>query len=158
MNINPLMEQLHDIEGLDRISPWPLAIGWWVLITLGTFLLIGAIWLLILRIRYIRSWKRETLITLDHLEQNLSPSTSRDTVALLSEYLRRIAMHRFPRKECAGLVGTAWLTWLQAHDPQQFDWTDKGCLLLEAPYAPETLELPAAQVKELIQAIRPWVC
>ena len=29
--MSSLMQQLHDIEGLDPISPWPLAVGWWVL-------------------------------------------------------------------------------------------------------------------------------
>ena len=35
----------------------------------------------------------------------LSDATARETVIALSEYLRRIALRRFSRKECAGLVG-----------------------------------------------------
>lgn len=152
-----LMEQLHDIEGIDPISMWPLAIGWWVSIACGVIVLGGVIWLLWRRIGYLRSWKRDTFRKLDRLEQNLGPSTSGETVVFLSEYLRRIAMRRFPRKECAGLVGDAWLKWLKVHDPKQFDWTTKGKLLTEVPYAPVHKDLPLSQIKEIIQAVRYWV-
>lgn len=152
-----LMEQLHDIEGLDVISPWPLAIGWWVLIAFGVLALGSVIWFLKRRLDYLKSWKRHTFKMLDNLEQNLSSSTSGETMAFLSECLRRIAVRRFPRKECAGLVGDAWLKWLKAHDPKQFDWTEKGKLLIEIPYAPAHKEMPPQQIKELIQAVRHWV-
>lgn len=155
--MSSLIEQLHDIEGLDAISSWPLAIGWWVSIACGVLVLGGIIWLLRRRFVYLRSWQRDTFKKLNHLEQNLSSSTSRETVAFLSEYLRRIAMRRFPRKECAGLTGDTWLNWLQAHDPKQFDWTEKGKLLIEIPYAPTYADLPLQQIKELIQAVRYWV-
>ena len=48
--MSSLMQQLHDIEGLDPISPWPLAIGWWVSIVCGIIILgapfgcLGAAW------------------------------------------------------------------------------------------------------------------
>ena len=56
-----LMQQLHDIEGLDVIGPWPLAIGWWVSIVCGMLVLGSAIWLLSRRLAYLRSWKRDLL-------------------------------------------------------------------------------------------------
>ena len=152
------MEQLHDIEGLDAISPWPLASGWWTAIAFGILVLGSAFFLLRRRLTYLRSWKRDTFKRLDKLERNLSLSNSTQTIAFLSEYLRRIAVRRFPRKECAGLVGDAWLKWLKAQDPKQFDWTEKGKLLIQVPYAPAHTDLPVEQIKELIQAIRNWVC
>lgn len=156
--MSSLMQQLHDIEGLDAISPWPLAIGWWVVIACGTLILGSALWLLWRRLSFLRSWKRDTFKKLDALEKNLTPSSAGETVVFLSEYLRRIAVRRFPRKECAGLVGDAWLNWLKAHDPKQYDWTHKGKLLVEIPYAPAHADLPLHQIKELIQAVRSWVC
>lgn len=152
------MEQLHDIEKIDAISYWPLAIGWWVAIACGILVFGCAIWLLKSRLTYLKSWKRDTFRKLDSLEKNLSSSTAGETIAFLSEYLRRIAMRRFPRKECAGLVGDAWLKWLKTNDPKQFDWTEKGKLLIEIPYAPAHAELPLQPIKELIQAVRYWVC
>lgn len=156
--MSSLMDQLHDIEGVDAISFWPLASGWWVLIALGVMALAGMFWLLKQRLKYLRSWKRGALKSLHSLEQNLSSATSKETIAFLSEYLRRIAVRRFPRRECAGLVGDAWLQWLKTHDPKQFDWTEKGRLLIEVPYAPKPQDLPLENIKELIQATRNWVC
>lgn len=153
-----LLQQLHDIEGLDAISPWPLAIGWWIIIALGILVLGCVIWFLKRHLDYLRSWKKDTFKKLDSLEQNLSSSTSGETIAFLSEYLRRIAVRRFPRKECAGLVGDAWLKWLKAHDPKQFDWMGKGKPLIEIPYAPVHKDVPLQHIKELIQAVRQWVC
>jgi hypothetical protein len=139
--MSPLIEQLHDIEGLDAIGHWPLAIGWWVLIACALLVFGSALWLLSCRLKYLRSWKRDALKRLDSLERNLSLSTSGETIAFLSEYLRRIAMRRFPRKECAGIVGDAWLKWLKEQDPKQFNWIEKGRPLIEVPYAPVHKEL-----------------
>lgn len=155
--MSSLMEQLHDIEGIDVISPWPLAIGWWVVIACGGLILASAIWWLLRRLRYLRSWQRDARRKLKALERALSPATSMQTVVFLSEYLRRIAMRRFPRKECAGLVGNAWLEWLKKHDPKQFNWTEKGKWLVDVPYAPQNTELSLQDVQELIQATKHWV-
>ena len=151
------MEQLRDIEGLDPVSVWPLSIGWWVLAAVGAITLAMTAWLLKRVVAYLRSWQRDAFKKLDRLEQNLSEANSKETVSLLSEYLRRIAVRRFPRKECAGLAGNAWLKWLNVHDPKQFDWSEKGKILIEIPYAPDGKELHLPQVKELIQAVRYWV-
>lgn len=154
----PLKEQLHDIEGIDIISAWPLAIGWWVVIACGLMLAACLFWLLWKQINYMRSWKRDAIIRLNDLESHLTPATSVESVMLLSEYLRRIACRRFPRKECAGLVGDAWLHWLDLHDANKFNWSEKGKLLINIPYAPANKELQVEQVKELIHATKKWVC
>lgn len=156
MNSSPL-DKLHDIEGLDAISAWPLAIGWWVLIAVGSCLLFALVVFAIYKLAFKRSWRSDSFQKLAFLEKNLSDATARETVIALSEYLRRIALRRFPRKECAGLVGNAWLKWLALHDPKNFDWEKKGSLLIEVPYAPVSSKLPADQIKDLIQAVRDWV-
>src|SRR5207248_64813 len=104
------------------------------------------------RIAFKRSWKNDTFQKLIRLEENLTDATARETVSALSEYLRRIALKRFSRKECAGLVGEDWLKWLTIHDPKKFDWEKKGTLLIEIPYTPVNKSLPAHQIKDLIQA------
>lgn len=155
--MNPLLEQLKDIDGLDPISWWPLAIGWWAVITLVSILLCLIIWFVIKRIRFRRSWKNDALLKLAHLEKNLSDETSRETLILLSEYLRRIALKRFSRKECAGLKGKLWLKWLSKRDPQNFDWEQKGVLLINAPYAPLKAKCELNEIVDLIQALRGWI-
>jgi hypothetical protein len=161
MNPTSLLEQLHDIDGLDPISAWPLAIGWWLLILVGTLLLSAIIAFAAYRIAFLRSWKKDTFIKLDRLERELTEATARETVVALSEYLRRIALRRFSRRECAALVGESWLQWLTTHDPKKFNWEEKGNPLIELPYAPVTV-LQASppelhRIRELIKATRDWV-
>lgn len=155
--MSPLMQELQDIEGLDLISFWPLSMACWILIVCAVFMLGICVWVFIRYVIYLKSWKRDAFKRLDRLEKRLSSDSSTEILGFLSEYLRRIVIRRFPRKECAGLVGDAWLRWLKEHDPKQFDWAEKGKLLIEVPYAPEHSDLPPQQIKELIQAIRHWI-
>lgn len=155
--MNSLLEQLNDIEGIDAISRWPLAIGWWIVIAIGILVVGAMICFAAYRIAFKRSWKNDTLQKLALLEKNLSDTTARETAIILSEYLRRIALKRFSRKECAALMGNSWLKWLSLHDAKNFDWEKKGALLIEVPYAPLSSRPSTTQVKELIQATRSWV-
>ncbi len=155
--MNPLLEGLHDIEGLDFISLWPLSTASWILIALGFIAFSTALFLTIRKLLFIRSWKFDTIQKLAHLEKNLSDATARETAMALSEYVRRIALKRFSRKECAGLMGDSWLKWLTVHDPKSFDWEKKGTLLIEVPYAPANSILSTTQIKDLIDAVREWV-
>jgi hypothetical protein len=152
-----LIDQLHDIEGLSPVSGWPLAIGYKLLIALGALLIMGLIFLLYRWVRFNRSWKKDTLLRLAALEKNLIEETARITLIDLSSYLRRIALKRFPRKECAGLVGEDWLKWLSKHDSAEFKWEEKGKLLVDAPYSPVDASASVPLVKELIQATKRWV-
>ncbi len=156
--MNPLLEQLHDIEGLDPISGWPLAFGWWVVIGLGLTLVIVTVYLVIRWIIFQRSWKSDTLQKLAMLDSQLSDTTARETLMTLSEYIRRIALRRYSRKECAGLTGDDWLKWLKKNDPKQFDWENHGSILIDAPYAPISVRASINDIKNLIQAVRNWVC
>lgn len=155
--MNTLLEQLHDIEGIDLISFWPLAIGWWILIIAALALIGGAGCALWYWVAFRRSWKHDTLTKLAGLENHLNGETARDILIDLSEYLRRIALRRFSRAECAGLMGDEWLQWLSHRDPKKFDWKNKGKLLIDAPYAPRIDQQSIHQIKELIHAVREWV-
>lgn len=155
--MTPLLEQLHDIDGLDTISWWPLSIGWWIVIALAVALSIMLLCYAVYRISFMRSWKSDTLQKLTRLEKNLSETTARETAIALSEYLRRIALRRFSRKECASLIGEKWLTWLSEHDPKQFDWKIKGIFLINLPYAPENATVAVEEVNDIIQATKNWV-
>lgn len=155
--MNSLLDQLHDIEGLDPISWWPLAIGWWIVIVIGVVLISLTAWFIVHKLAFMRSWKNDTLQKLAALENELSDATARETAINLSEYLRRIALRRFSRKECAGLIGEAWLKWLTEQDLKQFDWKAKGRILIEAPYSPVHSKHSAKEIRDLIQAARDWV-
>ncbi len=156
MNKQPenLLKQLYDITGLDWISWWPLAPGWWALIALVSLVAGIVYWR---RRAWRLSWKGDAWRTLSAFEAGLSADNAQQTVANLSGLIRRIAMRRFSRTECAGLEGEDWLRWLHEKDPRRFDWERHGALMLEAPYAPDGLVIPPDTIKPLIVAAKTWV-
>ena len=148
-----MLTELHDIDGADPASLWPLAVGWWIVI--GAILLISGF--LFYKLIKRRSWQAEVLKNLSCLEKNLSEFNARETVSILSEYLRRIALKRHSREMCAGLIGEEWLKWLKEKDLKGFDWETKGLALLNMPYAPQQTSISIENVKELIRAVKKWV-
>lgn len=163
-NANALLDQLHDIEGLDAVNRWPLAIGYWIVIGLGIIFLTLLIGFAIKWFAYRKSWKHDSRKRLNHLLNTLSkPSVTEETIQnttiLFSEYLRRIALHRFSRSSCAGLKGKAWLEWLSQHDSKNFDWVNKGKLLATVPYAnvKTSKSISVEELKALIHAAKDWV-
>jgi len=149
-----LLAQLYDIAGLDDIDWWPLAPGWWALLAFALVLAGAAYWR---RRAYYRSWKGDVWRALGALESQLADGNPQEIAAALSGLMRRIAMRCFSRAECAGLEGNNWLRWLTAKDPASFDWTSRGALLIEAPYAPPGRNVSPESLKPLIDAAKRWV-
>ena len=157
-----LTDSIRDIHSLDPVGLWPLAPGWW----LAVMGLLVAGWLLLLLLRFV--WRypfftwhqaaRRRLLSLRH-----RVGVDHDTVvaADLSELLRRIAIVRCGREECAGLAGAGWLDWLSENDPEGFDWREQGKLLLALPYAPPDSHAQTGAdadiLRRLVDAAIPWV-
>jgi hypothetical protein len=149
-----LLAQLDDIRGLGRIGWWPLAPGWWALLALMSLAGVVIYWR---RRAYWRSWKGDARRALDLLEAKLNGGNQQEIAASLSTLLRRIALQRHPRAECAGLWGQDWLRWLTAKDPNGFDWVTLGMVIVETPYAPPGRNVPLKNMKSLISAAKRWV-
>ncbi|MBY0500833.1 MAG: DUF4381 domain-containing protein [Alphaproteobacteria bacterium] len=152
-----LLDQLYDIEGIDPIHWWPLALGWWIIIVFLVVCLLGLVIYYYRKRALKRSWQYRILTQLSLMEQNLKEGEIQPTLIELSQLIRRIAIHRYSRLECAGLEGKSWLYWLKNQDPHQFDWETKGKCLLEAPYSPSYHGIPHEDIIDLIKAIRKWV-
>lgn len=148
-----LIEKLHDIDPLNTVSIWPLALGYWILALLGLTL----VFFTYRRLKYYWSWKREAHLKLRHLENTLTEENAQSIAATLSETVRRIALQRFPRRECAALVGEEWLEWLSSKDERQFNWKEKGSFLIEVAYAPPHVRVDLKQLREILSAIKGWV-
>lgn len=153
-----LTEQLRDIRGLDDISWWPLAPGWWILVGLLIFILL-VIGVLLYRRRFKSKWQgdwrqaaREEWLALHPAHASL-----REQITFLSILLRRVAIQRHGREACAGLSGERWLTWLTEHDPRRFNWNQTGRLLIEIPYMPPDAWIDENQVDILYRAVRAWI-
>lgn len=67
--------------------------------------------------------------------------------------LRRLALAYFPQNQVAGLVGDAWLQFLDRTGSNQQFSTGPGRTLIRAPYRPaETLEIEA-----LLNVAEAWI-
>lgn len=145
---------LRDIHGIDPISWWPPAIGWWLLA--GGALVLGYIawtWWSEGRI----NWRSDARARLNELRRRLDDDRPEVVLAELSIVLRRAAIARFGRRQCAGLTGRRWLSFLADHDPKGFDWPGRAKAMIDAPYAPERVVIDAETVVVLIKAARHWV-
>lgn len=149
--------ELRDIRGLDSIPWYPLPIGWWLVI-LGSLISLGlAVWLW----RTYRHHKQQSqwrkVAKLEWQAINKPTLTSHERANRIDSLLRWIAIQQYGREACASLTGEAWLQWLQAHDPKQFDWQQQGQLLIKLPYMPPETEIDNGQLRQLHQAVYGWL-
>lgn len=151
--LNPAELPLRDIHLPPAISWWPPAPGWWLLL-LVFWLLIAAAYL-VHRHRQQRRFRRLALSQLEELERHYAEQA--DTGKLLqglSRLLRQAARLHFPQKDCAGLVGQPWLTFLdQSLNDKSFS-KGAGQILANGPYQSQDLEIDAA---ELLSICRRWL-
>ena len=158
--MNPEMfSRLRDIQGLDQVPWWPLAMGWWLVALLVVLLLFALVTVLRNLRRYpAGSWRRHAWKQLRDLRQQAYRMPAQQLAGDLSELMRRIAIARLGRARAAGLSGERWLDWLQQHDPAGFAWTRHGRPLLTLPYAPPSENQDnGKQLLPLIDAALVWV-
>ncbi|MDM8565765.1 DUF4381 domain-containing protein [Candidatus Halobeggiatoa sp. HSG11] len=145
---------LRDIRGLDVVSWWPLASGWWLLI--GLILLSTIIiFYLVKRKQKEQNWRQ--IARQEWLQLRPLNSSAREQLTFLSILLRRIAVQTHGREACAGLSGDKWLAWLTKNDPQGFDWNESGKILIETPYMPPDAIVEERKLDLIYRAIRAWI-
>ena len=147
---------LQDIQGIDQISFWPLAIGWWIVLAVVVVVVGTLIFIYLRRQERLHSWQHYTLNQLEQLEQGLGPANSHRTAIQLSTLVRRLAIKKYSREECASLKGREWLSWLSENDAKKFDWMSAHCLI-EAPFCPQDTVIDSQSLKVLIKAAKGWV-
>lgn len=95
------LDRLRDIAQLEPVSWWPLAPGWWVLLSAMT---VAAF---VLGVYSFRRWKANA-----YRRSALAALQSATTVAEIDQLLKRTALAAFPRARVAPLYGKAWCDWL----------------------------------------------
>lgn len=153
--MNPL-EGLRDIQLPAPPGWWPPAPGWWLL----ALLVVAA---LALAWRPLRAWQRRRRLrrrlrdTLETLRTRAAHASERQAVlAELSTLLRRVALARHPREQVAGLVGDAWLRFLDETGGAGGFSNGPGRVLVRAPYKPVD-DSDAAEVTALLDTARRWL-
>lgn len=174
---DPSQLPLRDIHLPDAVPFWPPAPGWWVLaaVVLGVLIALGVR-------RWLHRQQRAALRAIAALRTQLeSGAPPGECVQHLSSVMRRFAMttahdgnereaatagahgarrarggKRLGREDVAGLVGTAWLRYLDSRWDRDEFAAGTGRLLTAAPYArPEHVD--RLHAIELTQLCAEWV-
>jgi len=146
-SIDPQALPLRDIHLPDPVSWWPPALGWWLVVGLALLLVVVAAW-------WWRRWLggRYRRLALRELER-LGQLPLSEQPAALSLLLRQAALCHFPRPDCAGLYGEAWLEFLDRSFKDQPFSQGVGRCLLDAPYRPGS----PVDSHELLSLCRRWL-
>ena len=120
------LDRLHDLALPPEVPWWPLAPGWYVIITV---VLIAAAWLAF------RAWKRWQSNA--YRRAALRELKSLETSAAIAELLRRTALVSAPRPVIAEKTGGAWTDWLAAQCPEPMTETVRN-QLSQAIYQPQS--------------------
>lgn len=142
-----------DIHLPDSISWWPLAPGWWILLSvmIGFIILVIAL----LRMYFKSSLKKDAVKELNYIESMFEKT--QDTTQCVSElsiFLRRVVLSQKQQIHAAGLTGIAWLKLLDQHLGTSDFSQGPGQILLVGPYQPE---VENRDVEQLIKLCRKWV-
>lgn len=132
---DPASLPLRDIHLPDPVSWWPLAPGWWILLSL----IIITIWLSIVFFRKRRAHQLSAIILaqkeLDKIQDGFRQHQDKTVLARdLSELIRRVCISVFPRTDTASLIGKDWLAFLDQYNNEKAFSEGIGRALIEAPY------------------------
>ena len=142
------LPQLRDIHLPDGISLWPVAYGWWIMLSA-----LIALILMIYGWKYIRR-KSKKLYALRQLKK-MEKNPDIDVAVATSELLRRVCIYKYP--QAVGIIGKEWIDFLHSHSKAKLD---KNCmqLLLDAPYMPKaTTEFRAGEIQKLLEFCKHWI-
>ncbi len=152
---DPLTLPLRDIHLPEQVSFWPLAPGWWILIAMIVIALLVAVYLYKKRKRSLLSALNLARDELSRIEDEFS--LQNDPVKLirnLSSLLRRMCISVYPRSETASLTGKPWLKFLDRPFSSAHFTSDKGRILVEAPYRQQVSN---SDVEFLLNYSRDWI-
>ena len=152
--MDPTQIPLRDLHLPEAIGWWPLAPGWWFVITV---VLIGLGFLLryALRVHSKSAARRYAQVELNSIVQEFAQQKNAVAFgASISELLRRTMLAYAPRQDVAGLTGEEWLAWLDQGLAQPVFVNGPGRQLLHLPYRDPDLELPVADMDRLLAAVR----
>ncbi len=151
--ITPDTLPLRDIHLPSAISWWPPAPGWWLL--LSAFVLLIVVIYMLREHRQRRHFRRLALCQLEELERQYEEqANAQQLLQGLSRLLRQTTLLHFPQNDCAGLVGDAWLTFLDQRLDEKLFSQGVGRLLAEGPYLPQSEVIDAEALQSLC---RRWI-
>lgn len=142
------LPELRDIHlPAESISIWPLAWGWWFMVTVIT---VAVVCVLLYRLWRRKSKKLYALNLLSKLDGKTPVSAIE-----LSEILRRICIYKYP--QASSLLGEKWIAFLNTRSKMKLEG-DAARLLIDAPYInPQTSVYNPAVFEKLRMFCRSWI-
>ncbi len=136
-----LLQQLKDIHLPNEPTLWPLAWGWWLILSI--------VICLILALTAYTIYKRLKVIQWDWQRWENEPDEHKGVLAIA--WLKQAALLRFNREEIARLSGTDWIDFLQENgiecNASIAHWISIGYLVNHPPPEEATLWLKRALLK-----------
>ncbi len=147
--------QLQDIHFAANADFWPLALGWWILISL---VLLGIAWLLFEAFKQAKKKRkqRKVLVRFSLLEKKLTAEPSNAVIAEINTLLRQLAITYYPRERIASLTGSDWLQFLDNSGRTQDFSRGAGRILVEAPYRLEK-QVENLNSDEFLPLVKNWI-
>ncbi len=152
--MDPEQIPLRDLHLPEAVGLWPLAAGWWFLITLAAAGFIYLLYKQLMKWRW-NAARRVALHELQRIRREYEEGADALTLAKeLSELLRRSMLAYAPRGKVAGLTGDSWLEWLdRGLDGKPFT-EGPGKTIESLPYLrPENID-NEVDIAGLIDAVR----
>lgn len=154
MQPNKLLEQLKDIYLPQEVSSWwPLAYGWWVVI--GVIIFLGIFFLVHRRIKKKQKQYIDSVVN-DFKESVLDTYVSRpkEILQTVSVYLKRVAIHKFPKDEIKLLYGQYWVDYLNSKTKKDL-FEREVAKNLANTYRPANLS--DAELEQVVNASEEWM-
>jgi hypothetical protein len=134
MNAPDPLANLRDIHLPGEIGWWPLATGWWILITLVVIVAGWSIYQLVQRHKR-AAILREVMHHLDKIDDEFSTTNDQQQlVRSYSQLLRRLVIQHRGRKDGAAVTGNNWLEILLEYQPAADSEDPQLKLLTEGQY------------------------
>jgi len=151
------LAQLKDIKLPDPISPWPPAIGWWILAMLALCVLVA---LAVMIIKYYRKtgYRRAALRQLKQLTKVYQEERDQKKYLLnINMLLKQVCVNYYDKTQVSRLTGESWLRFLDQSAGLQVFAQGPGRILAMQPYTPDQTLLSSADLECLEQCCSAWI-
>ena len=146
-------QEIYDIyDNLDKISFFPIATGYWLILSLIFFIIIAYYLAKLYLLKKQQSWryqaKKQIAELLTQSEININD---------LHQLIKKIIIQvNVKDKSLAGLYGAELILYLQNNDPYKFDWKKNAQILLLL-FTPKQKAKNSTEIKNIILAIQKWL-
>lgn len=151
MNPQDPLANLHPLRQPDLIGWWPLAPGWWVLLTVILVSLAALAYVLIRRYRA-NAYRRRALAQLQALHQQyLAEDNASRFLAQTNALLKSVAIRAYSRRDVAARHGRDWLLFLNSrgNNAEQFQ--------AEFATAAYRANCPQMDMEQVYRAAQAWI-